>query len=194
MRSLMMKAPLVLFASLLAVAAVACSDPADDGGGANGGGSVDGSKKFSELSDGEVKSFCEDFRAWMTEQVSDAEFLKASCNARGVYHARSSEPSTDEELRAECKEGRDACLAAPPDVDIECEDIEKDERLKSCAGTVGEHRKCYADLFAHTKSSAKGDLCAETTLASLEDQVSTLNEMPESCKALEEKCPGLVDG
>lgn len=204
---LTLKTPLTLFACLLAVASVACSETTDDngGGGGSGGetpspGGGGSSKKASELSESEAKKYCEDSQVRLEGAFTEADSDKLTCNMLASFGAAMSNPTTDEELQAACKSALADCLADPPREDEPGNEdgdpcAKAKEQFATCEATLAEIDKCMDDQVAMLKELASADVCAEMKLADGEDgadgEGGSKDMTPASCKALESKCPDL---
>lgn len=211
-----------VFTSLVAVFAfvAACSSESgggghgdfggDFGGGGGGGGGdpssgvLDPSRKISELSDPEAEQHCgELLRKQAPEQLSGEDERKSVCEAEAVITVLTSDPQSDEEAQATCRDAVAECLSEPPDTspvggEDEGREDEEDpcadapDLAKECHVTIAELDRCFDDRAAANKAFVKKDLCAE--IKQEFDPALLELEEPASCAAIADKCPSLVGG
>ncbi len=152
----------------LAFGAVGC--------GSDGGGKVPSSRKLSSLSKSDVTSLCKEF------DRSNPKLIEAQCTFFALYEALFSGGDVS------CEESRNECLAEARGV---CEDSDLDLAFSGCDATVGELRQCQRDAAALSEKVFAGVTC-ESDPESFEEELDAVDD-PESCLALEKKCPELGD-
>jgi hypothetical protein len=157
----------------------------DDGDGSFDTG-LPPSQKFSDISEGDAKTFCKN------ASNSARSVMKDLCKVLAVASA-ASEAETDAELKKACQTAYDTCLEESDvdDFDSSCEE-EVAGASRSCEATIGEYEKCFSDQIAQLKKLA-GQMpsCASVTTASLEklEDLESDYETPATCSALEDECP-----
>ncbi len=158
----------------LGLGAAACGD---DGNGGGGGSGISGSLKISELSEAQAIALCKE-----AANGSFGQGIKAGlCTFQGIIEEQIS--------GGNCEEARDACMKEPI---TDCEaDVKEGDFVSDCDVTVGEYRKCMDDYGAVYQEVAK-DITCDTDWEELQSGEED-PEPPASCKAIEQKCPGVFD-
>jgi hypothetical protein len=185
---------------------LACSSSSATGSGDGPGSvsSVDSSKPASSLSEGEATQYCKDQQRYWAAQYAKVDSQKIMCGyyaeAIGVIGT-----TTDDDAKAACRSQLADCLAKPNAEDpsdggdseqsTETYCATEKDVLKGCDATVAELNACDADSAAAFKALEGKDFCADATArADISATAQPMYELPASCKALYEKCPGMAGG
>lgn len=186
-----------LFRILVALALLGLFSPACDGGGDESPIDLgsDG-KKASELSETEAIAACEDVVAYMEASNNDGQAqTHLICLTAGLIAKAFSNDDP-----AACQTSYDECMATPAEEgertrnDSGCNNAY--DGLKDCEATLGEVEACLADMDA--ANQAVYAQMEKLSCSSTEEEMNAVRENepqePESCKLVEEKCPGLMSG
>lgn len=189
----------VALASACLLSVMACSS-SDDKSGPGAVSSVDSSKALSGLSDADAKQLCKDAQSYTEKQMASVDSKKYSCGMTGLMAAGMAGAETDEELQSKCKEAASECMSKPAEKDPGTDGQQEDpcadpkKELANCDATVGEYNQCMSDSMDAWKAYANKDVCAEAKIGGSSGDESAGLAEPESCKALNAKCPGLGGG
>jgi hypothetical protein len=139
--------------------------------GGDGGSSVDGSKKLTDLTAEDQKALCEEGRA---DAQSHADALrKVSC-----YFAASFQGTCDESIAQ-------SCISTPDGPDEEtCNDAPQ-TFTSACTATVADLQACMDEQYAAFETAADGLTCAN---AEVKLGVA-LGAGGPKCQAAQQKCP-----
>lgn len=181
---------------VVAGALPACGGGDEDGKGGAPFSSGLSSKPVSQLTDAEMTELCAKAGNYY---MQDPSFKSGTCRMAGVGAAVVSNllgPKPDAELQKTCSDLETACLQSRGETTQEgtCK-----KPSGTCTATVAEIEACVTDT-RNAFSSALQSLPACGTLKSSDvtptSSGSPTNEqaMPESCKTLEQKCPGASEG
>ena len=147
-------------------------------------------KPVGTLTSAEATQLCKA----VDSSLSDAVISDSLCKFVAVFgvsvEAAVMPSATDAMLQASCTTGFNQCKASPSSTGDACKPAPA-----SCTATVGEVEKCLGDMKAAVAAlGASVPACNTLTRASLNSPsggAGALKE-PESCAALERKCPDLV--
>jgi hypothetical protein len=155
-------------------------------------------KPLSQLTDVEMKALCDSVGDYF---VGDPAFVSGTCRFAGVGVAAASlifGDRTDAELRASCSEIESACLQSEGTTTQEPGTCEKPDA--TCTATVAELEACITD----SRDAFSGVLLSLPSCEALKRSdfgsptsggpATTTLPTPESCKTLEQKCPGAAAG
>jgi hypothetical protein len=112
------------------------------GGSGTGVTAIDGDTVLSALTANQVNQLCDDAYAYYYE--SGAIPVATTCKWQGLSFATSSSAPTQEQLRSNCTEREDGCLADPATALADnpgCNTIPA-----TCGATVAEYSACIQDL------------------------------------------------
>lgn len=158
--------------TIFSLSAAACGG--DDDGNGGGGSGVEASKALTELTAAERQDVCD---------YGDSLFSKTDSKKFGCFF--SAIFATENE--AECQTAYEACLAGPDDAEsgFSCP---VEEEPPACAAeiTVGEMEACARDQAKQVSSALSTLSCASDG-----SELSSLSEVPPSCKPIVAKCPEL---
>lgn len=164
----------LLGALLLAttMAAAGCGDGGgteDAGPGAGSGGtqasngvsftSLDGAATLSALSAAQATQLCDETYAYFGSAIS----APTTCKWKGLSFATSSSAPTEEQLRANCSEKEDQCLADPAAAlanNPGCSPFPS-----NCTATVAEYTTCVEDLVETFEQTVAGISDCDTLTA-----------------------------
>lgn len=183
----------MVLAGLVAFSAVACGGSSDDGDGKSGGGSptvttnIPGDTQGNELTDTQTKELCDAAAKAAESAFSGPELKAASCGMSAYFQA------TLLQAADKCQEFYDACMKTPEEPTPNDPDVDSCTKpSSSCKATVAEMQACWSDAFAQVKTSLANlpgceDVGKEVT------EPTTNDELPASCKVVQEKCPEALD-
>ena len=181
--------------------AVACTSSTDGSGGGSGPGAVsdvDSSKAVNNLSDSEVKEYCEDGKRYSEAQLAGIDLKKIGCGISAQLLA-SYGAENDADAQAKCRTQFDECMKQPTENTGADAGAQEDdcaafkEQVANCNATVGEVNQCVADQTAALKALSAKDFCAEAKAMSNDTPPNTTAfQPPASCKAIQSKCPSLA--
>lgn len=183
-----------LIAVAVAVGSVAACTTKSTGGSGGAGSvstSIPAGKTASSMSEGERIQYCKDVTAYMKGAFSETEQRKAAC-----LSAIELSSGSVEDLRAQCKEQYNACVAKPSAADAgasasdNCAPSEVSQ-FATCEATVAELNACFEAQVAQAKR-----LYAE--LDQTCDKIGTDAGKPDvtppnACVSLEAKCPAIKE-
>ena len=170
----------VWVASLMCAAAwIGCGDDGDGDG-------LDGNLTVAEISDEDFVGLCEEAQADLTAAVGSPQEI--GCLLEGIFAGALAGGDP-----AACESARTACLADPP-ADSEfsalgCDEADLGSR-EGCDVTVAEIRSCLADLNALFSDVLEPLSCDSVSAPEATPDID-IGELPESCAALERRCPDL---
>jgi hypothetical protein len=155
-------------------------------------------KPVSQLTDVEMKDLCASVGKYF---VDDPSFVSGTCRFAGVGVAAASllfGSKTDAELRTSCSEIETACLQSEGTTTQEPGTCQKPDA--TCTATVAELEACITDSRDAFSDALLSLPSCETLQASdfgtatSGGPTTTALPTPESCKTLEQKCPGAAAG
>jgi hypothetical protein len=157
---------------------------------------IPGDKTFDGLSDADVTNLCASLGKYLS---TDPGLREATCHFAGFGIALSAGlfgATSDADLQKMCTDTEARCKDTP----WESTQSTCSKPTSACNATVGEFEACVTDFIdAATQAFATLPACSSITNASLKMLGSGGNggmpmaEAPPSCKALEQKCPGIQD-
>ncbi|MFI5300058.1 MAG: hypothetical protein ACHREM_18380 [Polyangiales bacterium] len=188
---------LVLFAAVSLVGAAACSKSNTSSGG---GGvtavttSVNQSSNVSDLTSGDLNTYCHDVLAWeKSNELTTAEQHEFGCVFSGVFAAEFNRPDSGDLIGA-CKVAYETCLADAGTASDAGADAGSDPCAQlvaaapNCKASVAAIDKCFQDEAAANKAFAAA---GEANCAVLLADGGTSPLSPSSCAPLRTECPGL---
>ena len=168
----------------------------------------DDDKVASGLSEAEAASLCEEVEKKAAAFVDNESSKHQTCLMAGLFTKAFAGDSVEA-----CQEAYDQCMAAEPGEEVGGDDQPGDEvggddqpgddcgsaheDLEDCDATLGELEACMNDSQAKQQDAAdqvKSLTCSSTSEDAEALQGDSEYEEPASCKALEEKCPGMGVG
>jgi hypothetical protein len=165
-----------------------------DGGSEIDLGSDD--KVASTLTEAEATAACKKVETQFAEGGDDTAQKHTICLTTGLFAKAFAGDDA-----SVCQTAYDECMAAEPGAPTggddepgdDCDDAAKD--LENCNATLGEIEGCFNDLMAAQDAAYEGLLALSCN--STQEEIDALQEdgdleQPASCKALEDKCPGLM--
>ncbi|MCP4603941.1 MAG: hypothetical protein GY847_26035 [Proteobacteria bacterium] len=161
---------------------IACNNDKSDGGFDT---SVSKSKQLKDLTDEETEQLCKDLRLGFDDLAgTNVECLTESLII-GLGDA------------SKCQQAYDSCVEeADSTLDEDCkQDEDGDDDFDDCEATVGEMIDCFddsADAYEESFSDLDLTLSCDMSISDFA-RLELLEEptRPESCQALDEKCPDL---
>ena len=184
----------ILLAGLAAVTAVACGGSDDGGkGGSSAPGKVESgapaSTPATQLTDAQVKSFCDSASQAAAATLESGEARQAMCGFSGYFVASLGAASGGGDPAATCKMVYDECLKAP----AETTQSECTKPSSTCTATVGEIETCLNDSMAQLQQMLKTLPGCDDVGKDVQDPMLGMGETPPSCQVVEEKCPEVLD-
>jgi hypothetical protein len=190
--------PIVVTLGWLTVALATFPGCGDSGGGGGGGSTpvssgLPSSKPVGGLSATELTQFCKAVDAAFNDPAVNDGICKFAAALGAAVAAGVLPTISDADLQKACTEAYQECKKPDTSPMSECKPASG-----SCTATVGEFEKCLSDMKAgFVKLGATVPACSMLTKASLmQMEMSSQGEdpisQPDSCKVVEQKCPGMV--
>lgn len=158
-----------------------------------GNNEVEATTQLKDLSPAQLSTFCTQINTQESVIADPAnEFGKANCllEAAEIGYENGEDDADSLDI---CQEVQTECLADSLEITDVC------MNPKDCSATVAEFEKCSIDYIAAVKallSKVDGKTCADySSEAGIEDldEVMSTFVYPESCEALDTKCPNLYE-
>jgi hypothetical protein len=142
------------------------------------------SKPINDLDPGQEQDLCEDVQAWAQDHLTDELFQRIECIGDAVSAATEAGNGVDE---AACRSAYNECLSQPAErvIDFDAAQCNVDA-FPMCDVTVGEYLTCAEDSYALLQEVLGLFDCSNLQALANADQ----QQLPASCMALEENCPG----
>lgn len=173
------------------LAAVACGS--DDGGkGGSGTSKIESgapaSTPANQLSDSQVKAFCDSAAKAGAAALGTQDAKQALCGFSGYFLATLASSSGGDGASA-CKTAYDECLKAPAETSTStCE-----KPSATCTATIGEIEACLNDSMAQVSQILKSLPGCDDVGKPLDGAAPTEDQSPASCQVVKQKCPEALD-
>jgi hypothetical protein len=178
------------FMGMLAVTAAACgSDDGDKGG--SGASKIESgapaSTPANQLSDSQVKAFCDSAARAGAAAFGTQDAKQALCGFSGYFLSLASGGSGD--AAGVCKMAYDECLKAPAETSTStCE-----KPSATCTATIGEIEACLNDSMAQVSQMLEALPGCDDVGKPLDGAAPTEQQSPASCQVVQQKCPEALD-